>query len=48
MTLLHVNGQSHEVEMSDYDSLADVLHERLHMYGTRVSCAEGSAAAARC
>ena len=41
MTLLHVNDQSHEVEASDYDSLADVLHERLHMYGTRVSCAEG-------
>jgi len=41
MTLLHVNDQSYELETSDYDSLADVLHERLHMYGTRVSCAEG-------
>ena len=41
MTLLHVNGQYHEVETSDYESLADVLHERLYMYGTRVSCAEG-------
>jgi aerobic-type carbon monoxide dehydrogenase small subunit (CoxS/CutS family) len=41
MTLLHINGQPLDVEVSDYDSLADVLHERLHMYGTRVSCAEG-------
>ncbi len=41
MTLLRINDHYHDVEASDYDSLADVLHERLHMHGTRVSCAEG-------
>ena len=41
MTRLNVNGQDHEVEFADHDSLADVLDQQLHMYGTRVSCAEG-------
>jgi carbon-monoxide dehydrogenase small subunit len=41
MTRLDVNGQVYDVEFADHDSLADVLQERLYLYGTRVSCAEG-------
>jgi carbon-monoxide dehydrogenase small subunit len=41
MTRLNVNDQVYDVDFADHDSLADVLAERLHLYGTRVSCAEG-------
>ena len=41
MIHLNVNGADYEVEAAAHESLADVLHDRLHLIGTRVSCAEG-------
>lgn len=41
MIELSVNGKLHRLEVLPYESLADVLHDRLFLYGTRVTCAEG-------
>ena len=41
MIRLNVNGAVHEVQCETHESLADVLHDRLHLIGTRVSCEEG-------
>ena len=41
MIRLNVNGAVHEVQAETHESLADVLHDRLHLIGTRVSCEEG-------
>ncbi len=41
MIELNVNGRSHPIEVRPFDSLADALRERLHLLGTRVSCAAG-------
>jgi aerobic-type carbon monoxide dehydrogenase small subunit (CoxS/CutS family) len=41
MTRLTVNGVQYDVEAPAHESLADVLHDRLHLIGTRVSCGEG-------
>ena len=38
---LLVNGQRHEVTPDAIESLADTLRERLHLTGTKVSCARG-------
>jgi aerobic-type carbon monoxide dehydrogenase small subunit (CoxS/CutS family) len=38
---LNVNGTLHRLDTLPYESLADVLHERLFLHGTRVTCAEG-------
>ena len=41
MIRLSINGTTHEVEAPAHESLADVLHDRLYLIGTRVSCEEG-------
>jgi aerobic carbon-monoxide dehydrogenase small subunit len=38
---LCINGTEYDVPAQPHESLADVLHDRLHLVGTRVSCAEG-------
>ena len=38
---LFVNGKEHEVSPEPVESLADTLRDRLHLTGTKVSCARG-------
>ena len=38
---LRVNGKEHDVAPAAVESLADTLRERLHLTGTKVSCARG-------
>jgi aerobic-type carbon monoxide dehydrogenase small subunit (CoxS/CutS family) len=38
---LVVNGKEHEVSPEPVESLADTLRDRLHLTGTKVSCARG-------
>ena len=38
---LLVNGREHEVSPEPVESLADTLRDRLHLTGTKVSCARG-------
>ena len=38
---LHVNGQDFDVELRPYETLADVLRDKLGLIGVKVSCGEG-------
>ena len=38
---LSVNGRKHDVAPGPIESLADTLRDRLHLTGTKVSCARG-------
>jgi xanthine dehydrogenase YagT iron-sulfur-binding subunit len=38
---LHVNGKDYNVAPDPIESLADTLRDRLHLTGTKVSCARG-------
>ena len=38
---LFVNGRKHDVTSDAIESLADTLRDRLHLTGTKVSCARG-------
>jgi xanthine dehydrogenase YagT iron-sulfur-binding subunit len=38
---LRVNGKDHDISPAAVESLADTLRERLHLTGTKVSCARG-------
>src|SRR6187401_3052202 len=38
---LLVNGREHEVSPEPVESLSDTLRDRLHLTGTKVSCARG-------
>ncbi len=41
MTKLNINGRFHELEIAPDEILADVLRNKLGLYGVRVSCGEG-------
>ena len=41
MIKLDVNNQKYELNVKEYDTLSDVLREKLGLIGVRVSCSEG-------
>lgn len=38
---LHINGETHDVEVQPHETLGRVLNERLGLTGVRLSCEEG-------
>ena len=41
MIILDVNNQKYDLNVKEYDTLSDVLREKLGLIGVRVSCSEG-------
>jgi len=40
MTTLHINGKNYEVELKGYETLLEVLRDKLGLTGTKTACEE--------